>query len=84
MNMSYCRFQNTLSALTDCAEHIRDLDPSDAHSNTGEERRARAQLLRTAADLLTELEIDDPSDPRQVEDAITELDAYGPDTEAAG
>jgi hypothetical protein len=29
MNMSYCRFQNTLEDLRDCAEHIGDRGLSD-------------------------------------------------------
>lgn len=37
--MSYCRFENTLSDLRDCAENIWDTDLSD------EERRARKSLI---------------------------------------
>lgn len=39
MNMSYCRFQNTLEDLRDCQENMDDGDLSD------EERAARKQLI---------------------------------------
>lgn len=38
-NMSYCRFQNTLSDLQDCDEHLSDVDLSK------EEHNARQQLI---------------------------------------
>lgn len=37
-NMSYCRFQNTLSDLEDCYENWED-------ASSDEERAARARLL---------------------------------------
>lgn len=39
MNMSHCRFQNTLMDLRDCQEAMDDRDLSD------EEREARAELI---------------------------------------
>ena len=42
-NMSYCRFQNTLSDLSDCVEHMDDTDLSD------EERRAMQKLIDVCA-----------------------------------
>lgn len=39
MNMSYCRFQNTLTDLKDCQEHMDDTDLSE------DEKRARKQLI---------------------------------------
>ncbi len=39
MNMSYCRFQNTLEDLRDCQENLDDRDLSP------EEKRARKQLI---------------------------------------
>ena len=47
-NMSYCRWENTLDDLRDCAEHVND--PVD-----GSEARARASLLEIAADMLEEV-----------------------------
>jgi hypothetical protein len=47
-NMSYCRFQNTLNDLRDCAEHL--LDPLSA-----EEHRARHDLIMTMTDMLDNL-----------------------------
>jgi hypothetical protein len=39
-NMSYCRFENTISDLRDCYNHIEDEDLS------AEEMRARTRLIR--------------------------------------
>lgn len=39
MNMSYCRFQNTLQDLRDCQENMDDSELSP------EEKRARKQLI---------------------------------------
>ncbi len=40
-NMAYCRFQNTLSDLEDCAEHIQD----DREDMSDEEEKARTELV---------------------------------------
>lgn len=62
-NMSYCRFQNTLSDLKDCLEHLNDdLSPS--------EEKARCKMLEVCISILedsgydvTDLEdIDYPED----------------------
>ena len=45
MNMSYCRFQTTLSDLLDCIDHMQDDDLSR------EEQRARARLLQECVEL---------------------------------
>ncbi len=74
MNMSYCRFQNTVRDFRDCVENIRSLDPNDRHPNTDEERRARAEIVRLAAMLLEELGVDDPSDAHAVDGAVSEMD----------
>lgn len=39
MNMSYCRFHNTLIDLEDCIEHIEDTNLSE------EEHEKRVQLI---------------------------------------
>ncbi len=44
-NMSYCRFTNTASDLSDCYEHIDDDDLSD------EETRARIALIKICMDI---------------------------------
>ena len=44
-NMGYCRFENTLSDLEDCFEHLDDQDLS------GEEEKARAQLIRLCVEI---------------------------------
>ena len=44
-NMAYCRFENTLRDLHDCAEHVFDKDLSDR------EEDARRRLLRVCVEL---------------------------------
>jgi hypothetical protein len=74
-NMSYCRFQNTANDLRDCVQNLRTLDPEDRSFNTDEERRARRDIIEMAAQLITELGIDDPADGWEVERAVDALDA---------
>lgn len=47
-NMSYCRFQNTVSDLEDCYEHMDDEDLSP------EEERARTRLIEICRDIAQE------------------------------
>lgn len=47
MNMSYCRFNNTLQDLNDCLENLTD-------EVSGDEFRARKQLIETCMDILSE------------------------------
>lgn len=49
-NMSYCRFENTLSDLLDCGEHIWDDNLSE------EEERARKRMIKFIKKLAAELE----------------------------
>lgn len=51
-NMSYCRFENTLGDLQDCAEHILDQDLSES------EARARIALVDVCVDILEQLGVD--------------------------
>ena len=51
-NMSYCRFENTLSDLQDCAEHVND----EGLSNT--EASARRDLIELCREL-ARVDIDD-------------------------
>jgi len=48
-NMSYCRFENTVRDLEDCAEHILDDLPSET------EQQARARLIAICAEILEEV-----------------------------
>lgn len=52
-NMSYCRFQNTLGDLQDCAEAIHDTDLSE------EEKQARKELIDLCRDIVEETEGED-------------------------
>jgi hypothetical protein len=45
MNMSYCRFENTLMDLRDCEEHLYDSDLSE------NEVRARSKLVDLCAQI---------------------------------
>ena len=49
MNMSYCRFHNTLIDLRDCIEHIEDTDLSQ------EEHAKRVQLIEECCYVAEEL-----------------------------
>jgi hypothetical protein len=48
MNMSYCRFQNTLLDLQDCYYNLDDTDLSE------EEAQARYHLIRLCQDIIDE------------------------------
>ena len=45
MNMSHCRFQNTLLDLRDCADHMDDTDLSR------DEASARIRLIKVMVDI---------------------------------
>jgi hypothetical protein len=77
MNMSYCRFQNTLMDLRDCQEHMDDGDLSE------EEKDARAELInvcwRIAQDYANEQGEEDEMSEEQALTAQT-IDKYGDGT----
>jgi hypothetical protein len=52
-NMSYCRFQNTLAALKDCAAALEDKSATLSQ----EEVTARDEMLQLAATMLGEIGI---------------------------
>jgi hypothetical protein len=54
-NMSYCRFQNTLSDLRDCQRAMEDGAADNAELGT-EERRARDRLIVMCRDIADEFE----------------------------
>lgn len=72
-NMSYCRWQNTLSDLQDCAYALgMDGDEDDQQCELShEERVARDQLLFLAADMLTHIGVD--VDSAELRDCIKKL-----------
>jgi len=53
-NMSYCRFQNTLSDLQDCYEAIANADGDDELSK--EEEHARKALIEMCGDIFADFE----------------------------
>ena len=60
-NMSYCRFQNTLGDLRDCAEHLHD--HFDDSQNGRDEKSARKSLIELCREIIEEVEsVDDLDD----------------------
>ena len=55
MNMSYCRFQNTLKALQECADALDEID-YDIRRLDSDERRAAKQLARLCWQFASDLE----------------------------
>lgn len=66
-NMSYCRFQNTLSDLRDVAAHIQDKLSED-------ENQARRDLIHTCADILEEIGYSPDDTSRDLTDLIDQLE----------
>lgn len=52
-NMGYCRFQNTLSDLRDCEEHM---DDDDLHE---EEAAARRRLIKLCVRIAEQFNVED-------------------------
>lgn len=48
-NMSYCRFQNTLNDLLDCADNF------DEDNLSADEHNARSQMIQVMIDIFDEL-----------------------------
>lgn len=44
-NMAYCRFENTLTDLEDCYEHMDDSDYSDSGDAQDREKSCRVSLI---------------------------------------
>lgn len=53
-NMSYCRFENTLSDLRDCEEALGEMHNTDDLSES--EKRAMRQLIRLCGDIYGDFE----------------------------
>ncbi|ALH23686.1 hypothetical protein PaMx11_12 [Pseudomonas phage PaMx11] len=69
-NMSYCRFQNTLSDLKDCSYNLDD--QLDSY-----ESAARRALLRLAAEMLENIGV--TIDEDELEHGIQTLEIYSED-----
>lgn len=54
-NMSYCRFQNTVSDLRDCHEALSDLRVGDIEKLSEEELRAAKKLAIVCLRIVTDL-----------------------------
>lgn len=50
-NMSYCRFQNTLSDLDDCYEAMGNMMDVDEENLSIEEKRAKKALIKMCGDI---------------------------------
>ena len=50
-NMSYCRFQNTLTDLQDCMDTLYDLD-EDLSELSGAEKRAAKSLIELCNEIV--------------------------------
>jgi hypothetical protein len=57
-NMSYCRFQNTLNDLRDCAEALDYGDAEDENLST-EEKRAKEALIKVCSRIAADYGEDD-------------------------
>jgi len=49
-NMSYCRFENTLADLRDCARALDDGDADDLSENEAQAARSLVKLCRRIAE----------------------------------
>lgn len=56
-NMSYCRWQNTLEALGECAQALEQREPLSRA-----ERRAAVAVMQLAVEMLQELHLDVDTD----------------------
>lgn len=55
VNMSYCRYQNTLGDLVDCADQIESLlvsDPTTTPITNNDERCARVELIEQCFEIV--------------------------------
>jgi hypothetical protein len=50
MNMGYCRFQNTLTDLKDCEDHLDDEDLGE------EEEQARKRMIKVCINIARDYE----------------------------
>lgn len=71
-NMSYCRFENTLSDLRDCSYNLDD-------QLSGHEKAARRALLRLAAEMLENIGV--TIDEDELEHGIQTLEIDDEDSE---
>ncbi len=57
MNMSYCRFENTLGDLQDCAEAL--MDPQEGEELSMHEERAKIRLIALCQEIAIEFAEED-------------------------
>lgn len=62
MNMSYCRFQNTLQDLQDCARALADEDELSA-----EEEKAKKRLISLCRDIVHECDCQEENEDAEDE-----------------
>lgn len=76
-NMGYVRFENTLSDLEDCAEHLNDrVSVREAHSRKALIALAQRIVDEAEGDLMDRIEVEDEDESDEDEaDAIAMLDA---------
>jgi len=51
INMSYCRFENTLAALRECSQTLEDKGPDPLAQLSRDEAQAARKLFELCADL---------------------------------
>jgi len=76
-NMSYCRFQNTLHDLRDCAAALEDLFNSDVeHPLSREELAAAKALVSKCADIVATVSDQQSLDVNETHEWIEFEDRY--------
>ena len=77
-NMSYCRFENTLGDLRDCAQNLGAEKPLSV-----DEARARKFLVRICAEILQDLDLIDEMPSREsIDKALVEADGLAAERQA--
>ena len=51
MNMSYCRFENTLTALRECSAALADSGPDPFDGLSDDERKAAKRLMKLCREM---------------------------------
>lgn len=51
INMSYCRFQNTLLALEECRDALEDAGPDPFEELSNDERKAAKKLMKLCGEM---------------------------------
>ena len=68
-NMSYCRFENTVSDLRDCADALRNGEAEDEDLSSDYERSAKHELIALCREIAAEFgEQEDEREEEEIED----------------